>query len=180
MHGLIRRDRFGPHFHLLNYFSSFIWGWLRPWRIPSVTAAGISIVRGNNSPQNGREKFKIPSIKKIVFLLHTLSQRDGLITASLLPPPPHPHLSLSLSVVLLFVQCCRFLGALQIENSEETDQGKYECVASNMEGVRYSSPANLYVRGREQPVPRARAKMKKLLITFIKKQLKEATHPSYK
>ncbi|XP_048038139.1 receptor-type tyrosine-protein phosphatase S isoform X40 [Megalobrama amblycephala] len=37
-------------------------------------------------------------------------------------------------------------GALQIENTEETDQGKYECVASNIEGVRYSSPANLYVR----------------------------------
>ncbi|XP_015228538.1 PREDICTED: receptor-type tyrosine-protein phosphatase S-like isoform X6 [Cyprinodon variegatus] len=37
-------------------------------------------------------------------------------------------------------------GALQIENSEELDQGKYECVASNVEGVRYSSPANLYVR----------------------------------
>ncbi|XDV28389.1 hypothetical protein PO909_031713, partial [Leuciscus waleckii] len=38
-------------------------------------------------------------------------------------------------------------GALQIERSEETDQGKYECVASNVQGVRYSSPANLYVRG---------------------------------
>ncbi|KAL1281179.1 hypothetical protein QQF64_015779, partial [Cirrhinus molitorella] len=36
--------------------------------------------------------------------------------------------------------------ALQIERSEETDQGKYECVASNSQGVRYSSPANLYVR----------------------------------
>ena len=39
-------------------------------------------------------------------------------------------------------------GALQIESSEETDQGKYECVATNSAGVRYSSPANLYVRGR--------------------------------
>ncbi|XP_078525689.1 receptor-type tyrosine-protein phosphatase S isoform X2 [Lissotriton helveticus] len=39
-------------------------------------------------------------------------------------------------------------GALQIENSEETDQGKYECVSSNSAGVRYSSPANLYVRVR--------------------------------
>ncbi|XP_015507081.1 receptor-type tyrosine-protein phosphatase S isoform X11 [Parus major] len=37
-------------------------------------------------------------------------------------------------------------GGLQIESSEETDQGKYECVASNSAGVRYSSPANLYVR----------------------------------
>ncbi|XP_030630523.1 receptor-type tyrosine-protein phosphatase S [Chanos chanos] len=37
-------------------------------------------------------------------------------------------------------------GALQIDRSEETDQGKYECVASNSQGVRYSSPANLYVR----------------------------------
>ncbi|XP_023191869.1 receptor-type tyrosine-protein phosphatase S-like isoform X4 [Xiphophorus maculatus] len=42
-------------------------------------------------------------------------------------------------------------GALQIENSEETDQGKYECVANNSQGVRYSSPANLYVRVRRVP-----------------------------
>uniref|UniRef100_H9GDR5 protein-tyrosine-phosphatase n=1 Tax=Anolis carolinensis TaxID=28377 RepID=H9GDR5_ANOCA len=39
-------------------------------------------------------------------------------------------------------------GGLQIDSSEETDQGKYECVASNSAGVRYSSPANLYVRVR--------------------------------
>lgn len=38
-------------------------------------------------------------------------------------------------------------GALQIDHSEETDQGKYECVATNSEGTRYSTPANLYVRG---------------------------------
>ncbi|XP_058240642.1 protein tyrosine phosphatase receptor type Db isoform X2 [Hemibagrus wyckioides] len=37
-------------------------------------------------------------------------------------------------------------GALQIDRSEETDQGKYECVATNSEGTRYSTPANLYVR----------------------------------
>ncbi|XP_042628929.1 receptor-type tyrosine-protein phosphatase S-like isoform X5 [Cyprinus carpio] len=37
-------------------------------------------------------------------------------------------------------------GALQIDQSEETDQGKYECVATNSEGTRYSAPANLYVR----------------------------------
>ncbi|XP_030631212.1 receptor-type tyrosine-protein phosphatase F [Chanos chanos] len=37
-------------------------------------------------------------------------------------------------------------GALQIENSEESDQGKYECVAMNSAGTRYSAPANLYVR----------------------------------
>ncbi|KAM6948830.1 receptor-type tyrosine-protein phosphatase S isoform 1-T1 [Aplochiton taeniatus] len=42
-------------------------------------------------------------------------------------------------------------GALQIEDSEETDQGKYECVATNSQGVRYSSPANLYVRVRRVP-----------------------------
>lgn len=39
-------------------------------------------------------------------------------------------------------------GALQIENSEESDQGKYECVATNSAGTRYSAPANLYVRGK--------------------------------
>ncbi|XP_060917444.1 protein tyrosine phosphatase receptor type Db isoform X5 [Labrus mixtus] len=30
--------------------------------------------------------------------------------------------------------------------SEESDQGKYECVATNSDGTRYSTPANLYVR----------------------------------
>ncbi|XP_047445257.1 receptor-type tyrosine-protein phosphatase F isoform X12 [Mugil cephalus] len=42
-------------------------------------------------------------------------------------------------------------GALQIENSEEADQGKYECVAMNSAGTRYSAPANLYVRVRRVP-----------------------------
>ncbi|XP_069378736.1 protein tyrosine phosphatase receptor type Fa isoform X16 [Paralichthys olivaceus] len=42
-------------------------------------------------------------------------------------------------------------GALQIENSEEADQGKYECVAVNSAGTRYSAPANLYVRVRRVP-----------------------------
>ncbi|XP_075901581.1 protein tyrosine phosphatase receptor type Fa [Nelusetta ayraudi] len=42
-------------------------------------------------------------------------------------------------------------GALQIENSEESDQGKYECVAVNRAGTRYSAPANLYVRVRRVP-----------------------------
>lgn len=43
---------------------------------------------------------------------------------------------------------CFHIGALQIENSEESDQGKYECVATNSAGTRYSAPANLYVRGK--------------------------------
>ncbi|XP_075997690.1 protein tyrosine phosphatase receptor type Fa isoform X3 [Genypterus blacodes] len=42
-------------------------------------------------------------------------------------------------------------GALQIENSEESDQGKYECVAINSAGTRFSAPANLYVRVRRVP-----------------------------
>ncbi|KAF7230416.1 transcript variant X38 [Nothobranchius furzeri] len=43
------------------------------------------------------------------------------------------------------------IGALQIEQSEESDQGKYECVATNNDGTRYSAPANLYVRVRRVP-----------------------------
>ena len=130
------------------------WGW-RGTR--SVMAICIRIAQ--SSWQNGPEKFKIPSIKKIVWLLHALSLTDQLIISSLL------SLSLFLSLspppaFFVFVGCCHFPGALQIENSEETDQGKYECVASNVEGVRYSSPANLYVRGREQSGPRARPKIK--------------------
>lgn len=60
------------------------------------------------------------------------------------------HLSLSVCVSVSLSLCLSLSpGALQIERSEEMDQGKYECVASNSQGVRYSSPANLYVRGME-------------------------------
>lgn len=53
-----------------------------------------------------------------------------------------PQLSKQLNLLILCT------GALQIENSEESDQGKYECVAMNSAGTRYSAPANLYVRGK--------------------------------
>lgn len=55
---------------------------------------------------------------------------------------PIPQLSRQLNLLILYA------GALQIENSEESDQGKYECVAMNSAGTRYSAPANLYVRGK--------------------------------
>jgi hypothetical protein len=61
------------------------------------------------------------------------------------PNEPWDNLALNGQVLSLLPS-----GALQIESSEETDQGKYECVATNNAGVRYSSPANLYVRGRER------------------------------
>jgi len=40
-----------------------------------------------------------------------------------------------------------FPGSLQIQQSLESDEGKYECVAENSVGVAYSYGANLYVRG---------------------------------
>ncbi|XP_017782566.1 PREDICTED: tyrosine-protein phosphatase Lar isoform X5 [Nicrophorus vespilloides] len=42
-------------------------------------------------------------------------------------------------------------GALQITNSEENDQGKYECVAENSIGTEYSKSAQLYVKVRRVP-----------------------------
>lgn len=42
-------------------------------------------------------------------------------------------------------------GSLQIRQSLETDEGKYECVAENVVGVAYSYGANLYVRVRRVP-----------------------------
>ena len=38
-------------------------------------------------------------------------------------------------------------GQLQIAESKESDQGKYECVAENEVGTQYSYSAQLYVRG---------------------------------
>ncbi|XP_059098877.1 tyrosine-protein phosphatase Lar-like isoform X3 [Tigriopus californicus] len=42
-------------------------------------------------------------------------------------------------------------GSLQIKDSQETDQGKYECVAENAVGTEYSYSAQLYVRVRRVP-----------------------------
>ena len=38
-------------------------------------------------------------------------------------------------------------GSLQITNSEEEDQGKYECVAENSLGIEISNVSTLHVRG---------------------------------
>ncbi|CAG02289.1 unnamed protein product [Tetraodon nigroviridis] len=61
-------------------------------------------------------------------------------------------------------------GALQIEQSEESDQGKYECVATNNDGTRYSAPANLYVRGRKL-APAAFARLSNTLSSLCRHSL---------
>lgn len=53
----------------------------------------------------------------------------------------------------------RLSGALQITDSVEEDQGKYECVAENPVGTEYSHFTMLYVKGMKninsgpEPVP---------------------------
>ncbi|XP_078579507.1 apolipoprotein(a)-like isoform X2 [Branchiostoma floridae x Branchiostoma japonicum] len=42
-------------------------------------------------------------------------------------------------------------GSLQIDSVTEEDEGRYECVAKNGLGTRYSYPANLYIRVRRVP-----------------------------
>ncbi|XP_046812129.1 tyrosine-protein phosphatase Lar-like [Lucilia cuprina] len=44
-----------------------------------------------------------------------------------------------------------FSSGLQIENSREEDQGKYECVAENSVGTEHSKATNLYVKVRRVP-----------------------------
>lgn len=53
--------------------------------------------------------------------------------------------------IFSFFSCCCFniiSGGLQIENSREEDQGKYECVAENSVGTEHSKATNLYVKVR--------------------------------
>ncbi len=51
-------------------------------------------------------------------------------------------------IIFLLTTFFPFLtGSLQIKESQETDQGKYECVAENTVGTEYSYSAQLYVRG---------------------------------
>ena len=55
-------------------------------------------------------------------------------------PPQYFDLS---RIWLLF----RFVGSLQISSVQESDEGRYECMAENDFGVVFSHPASLYVRG---------------------------------
>ena len=58
--------------------------------------------------------------------------------------------SLQESVTSMFFSLAHFgTGSLQIMDSQETDQGEYECVAENSKGTEYSYSAQLYVRGEE-------------------------------
>jgi len=43
--------------------------------------------------------------------------------------------------------CVVETGSLQIRQSVESDEGRYECVAENNVGIAYSYAADLYVRG---------------------------------
>ena len=43
--------------------------------------------------------------------------------------------------------CACVAGSLQIRQSLESDEGRYECVAENNVGIAYSYAADLYVRG---------------------------------
>ena len=56
-------------------------------------------------------------------------------------PPLH------LSMISYTFFCC-FSGTLTIERSQESDIGKYECVAENEVGVAYSFAAMLYVKSK--------------------------------
>lgn len=47
----------------------------------------------------------------------------------------------------IYVCVCVFSGALQISDSQETDQGKYECVAENPVGTQHATAIMLWVRG---------------------------------
>jgi hypothetical protein len=53
--------------------------------------------------------------------------------------------------LFLFYFSNHFSGSLQITNSEEEDQGKYECVAENSLGIEISNVSTLHVRGEPQP-----------------------------
>jgi len=46
---------------------------------------------------------------------------------------------------------CFTVGSLQITRTQESDEGKYECVAESSVGVAYSYDARLYVRVRRAP-----------------------------
>ncbi len=70
----------------------------------------ISFAEGNRSWQNGPEKFKISSIKKIVWLLHAVTDRStnhflpAFFLSLLFSVFPHPFLSL-LDVIISQVPC---------------------------------------------------------------------------
>uniref|UniRef100_A0A8C2WLD8 protein-tyrosine-phosphatase n=1 Tax=Cyclopterus lumpus TaxID=8103 RepID=A0A8C2WLD8_CYCLU len=78
-------------------------------------------------------------------------ERSRTATCSALPAA-NPDPEIPGSRIFLPVNTSNNNGRIkQLSLSEESDQGKYECVATNSDGTRYSTPANLYVRVRRVP-----------------------------
>lgn len=97
MHGLTRRDRSGPHSHLLNFFSSFVWGWLRPERILSVTAALAS----TNPDEVVERNSRYPPLRRLSSSMHCHWRwTNHFLFALVLPFSPRLSLSFSL------LSCC--------------------------------------------------------------------------
>lgn len=57
----------------------------------------------------------------------------------------------SIPISIIWLQYYYFIGSLQIENSREEDQGKYECVAENSVGTEHSKATVLFVKVRRVP-----------------------------
>lgn len=55
------------------------------------------------------------------------------------------HFAQNTSIMKIFFCIC-VSGALQITESDVSDQGKYECVANNSVGTEYSKSITLYVK----------------------------------
>ncbi|XP_016521996.1 receptor-type tyrosine-protein phosphatase F-like isoform X3 [Poecilia formosa] len=103
----------------------------------------LSTYRHRTMPSLCQSRIVLPFIR-------TFSRGGTRSPAMLNRPPPHLHLH-GLGSPCLQPSRTSTTRALQIENSDESDQGKYECVAVNSAGTRFSSPANLYVRVRRVP-----------------------------
>ncbi|XP_016521995.1 receptor-type tyrosine-protein phosphatase F-like isoform X2 [Poecilia formosa] len=102
----------------------------------------LSTYRHRTMPSLCQSRIVLPFIR-------TFSRGGTRSPAMLNRPPPHLHLH-GLGSPCLQPSRTSTTRALQIENSDESDQGKYECVAVNSAGTRFSSPANLYVRDQRE------------------------------
>uniref|UniRef100_A0A8C4QMN3 protein-tyrosine-phosphatase n=1 Tax=Eptatretus burgeri TaxID=7764 RepID=A0A8C4QMN3_EPTBU len=116
-----------------------------------ISATARLVVHKVENAPPGFPRIDMSPQLKVVERTHTAT----MLCAASGQPEPHiawykDFLPIELSVPSSRIRQLRS-GALQISDSAESDQGKYECVASNIIGTVYSSAANLYVRVRHVP-----------------------------
>ncbi|XP_040571795.1 tyrosine-protein phosphatase Lar isoform X1 [Lepeophtheirus salmonis] len=120
---------------------------------PVSATSTLKVVEDNNLPTGFPEIKQHPGMKVVEKAHNALlvCQAAGNPSVNVYWVKDTMKLDVDSNPRLTILKQGKLRGSLQIKDSQESDQGKYECVAENSVGTQYSYAAQVYVRVRRVP-----------------------------